>query len=425
MLKSLPLQLDLPTSLPLTLVFLRAHILDHIGRLEARIRASTSAPPKLSQAEATKEDDVDETDRAILSTFQSHLTTLKGELKVLMQRVPSPPTLPTAPAGLPRVSFHDIKMAAEALYARLPSAPVAGQEELGYDFRQLLASIRVSLEGINESANSVMRKRALLSSWGTATPVETSPSQKPSDTSAKARSNSISSYLPSPPVDLSLVAANVSQSTAAFVQRMEEKLISIGSKGREQAGSVVLRAADVMHMTEDRIYKKALEMAEEGKKLITYADLPEMWKNNGERRSLQVCSSPIRRLTSKFSTEYILTGYRFIPSRNWGALVKSTFQLHNETGNILSHLIGALIVIPLFWPNKDSSLDPHTTPMDRFVQTLYLIAALKCLVLSVSWHVMAGCSDLKVFEMFACVDYTGIAWLVGECELSLCEEPNC
>lgn len=89
------------------------------------------------------------------------------------------------------------------------------------------------------------------------------------------------------------------------------------------------------------------------------------------------------------------------------------FEVHNETGNIMTHLIGAAIIIPLFWPSANSTLDPHTTPMDRFVQTLYLIAALKCLLLSVSWHVMAGCSDLKVFDLFACVDYTGIAWLVA------------
>jgi adiponectin receptor len=51
--------------------------------------------------------------------------------------------------------------------------------------------------------------------------------------------------------------------------------------------------------------------------------------------------------------------------------------------------------------------------MDRLVQTVYLVAALKCLVLSVSWHVMAGCADACWFERFACVDYTGIAWLVA------------
>lgn len=113
---------------------------------------------------------------------------------------------------------------------------------------------------------------------------------------------------------------------------------------------------------------------------------------------------------------YQLSGYRFIPIERWGALLRSTFEVHNETGNILTHLVGALIVIPLFWPSKERDAayaDEMTTPMDRMVQTIYLIAALKCLVLSVSWHVMAGCSDACWFERFACVDYTGIAWLVA------------
>ena len=106
-----------------------------------------------------------------------------------------------------------------------------------------------------------------------------------------------------------------------------------------------------------------------------------------------------------------LSGYRFIPKSNLSALLRSTFQIHNETGNIHSHLLGAIIILPLFWPSK--GLDPDTTPMDRLVQTVYLVAALKCLVLSVSWHVMAGCADACWFERFACVDYTGIAWLVA------------
>lgn len=110
-------------------------------------------------------------------------------------------------------------------------------------------------------------------------------------------------------------------------------------------------------------------------------------------------------------SEHILSGYRFIPFQEWPTLIKSTFELHNETWNIQTHLWGILIVLPLFWPSK--GLDPDTTPMDRLVQTLYLCAAIKCLALSVSWHVMAGCSDIHIFEGFACCDFVGIAWLIA------------
>jgi hypothetical protein len=84
--------------------------------------------------------------------------------------------------------------------------------------------------------------------------------------------------------DLSIAAATASQSTVAFVRRMEERLISLGQEGRNRANSVVARAAEAVQITEDKIYRRALDLAQGGRSLITYADLPEMWKNNGEPR---------------------------------------------------------------------------------------------------------------------------------------------
>ncbi|PWO01354.1 HlyIII-domain-containing protein [Tilletiopsis washingtonensis] len=171
----------------------------------------------------------------------------------------------------------------------------------------------------------------------------------------------------------------------ALVAKVKATGEDVRAKGHARASSVAKAARDA----EDRLYQAALELAGQGQKLIRYEHLPELWKNNS----------------------HILSGYRFIPKSNLSALLRSTFQIHNETGNIHSHLLGAIIILPLFWPSK--GLDPDTTPMDRLVQTVYLVAALKCLVLSVSWHVMAGCADACWFERFACVDYTGIAWLVA------------
>lgn len=54
----------------------------------------------------------------------------------------------------------------------------------------------------------------------------------------------------------------------------------------------------------------ALKKSRHGRKLISYHDLPERWRNN----------------------EWVHGGYRFIPLQDWPSLVFSMFTLHNETG---------------------------------------------------------------------------------------------
>lgn len=170
-----------------------------------------------------------------------------------------------------------------------------------------------------------------------------------------------------------------------LLERFERKLEMIGQQGRTAGAQI----AHAMHDVEDALYHTALQLAQGGRKLITYHSLPELWRNN----------------------DYIITGYRFIPVKSWKQLLLSIFQLHNETGNIHTHVGGLILVAALFW--FTGILDHQTTAIDRGIQTLYLLAAAKCLICSVSWHVMAGCSDLDWFLCFACIDYTGISWLVA------------
>lgn len=54
---------------------------------------------------------------------------------------------------------------------------------------------------------------------------------------------------------------------------------------------------------------RALKKSLHGRKLISYHDLPEKWRNN----------------------EWVHGGYRFIPLQDWPSLVLSVFTLHNET----------------------------------------------------------------------------------------------
>ncbi|WFD06551.1 inc metabolism membrane protein [Malassezia vespertilionis] len=180
-----------------------------------------------------------------------------------------------------------------------------------------------------------------------------------------------------------------------LLHKFEQTLDTVTERSRAGATGFVHRATLAVQDVEEALYYAAREVANGGKELIHYNALPYAWRNN----------------------DFILTGYRFIPLENWRYILKSTFELHNETGNIHTHVLGLAIIIVLYW--FSGVLDPHTTLMDRWIQTLYLLAAAKCLLCSISWHIMSGCSNRQWFECFACIDYTGISWLVAASILSL------
>ncbi|OWZ74740.1 hemolysin [Cryptococcus neoformans Bt85] len=146
--------------------------------------------------------------------------------------------------------------------------------------------------------------------------------------------------------------------------------------------------------TTDPSVADGLRSSEDGRKLITYDELPAIWRNN----------------------EHIHTGYRFIPlhlKTGPVPLIKSAFAMHNETVNIHSHLIPTLFIfacIPFIMYNTPL---PDAHPLDTAVVIAYLVAAISCLSSSAGWHVLSGCASRKWFEWGACVDYIGISWLIA------------
>ncbi|GAA95098.1 uncharacterized protein L969DRAFT_95931 [Mixia osmundae IAM 14324] len=149
---------------------------------------------------------------------------------------------------------------------------------------------------------------------------------------------------------------------------------------------------------EDELYARALELGKT--RLLVYDELPQEWRNNA----------------------FIISGYRFIPMERWRALFASFFGWHNETLNIHTHVVGSVFVAYLL--ANFSSLAPIETdlpysPMDRFVNALFLVAAIKCLVLSAIWHLFAGCASRRVFIGTACLDYIGISALIAASVISL------
>ncbi len=138
----------------------------------------------------------------------------------------------------------------------------------------------------------------------------------------------------------------------------------------------------------------ALMQADESR-LIKYEDLPHPWRVN----------------------PHIIRGYRFTESKL--ECLTSIFKPSNETVNIWSHAIGLVAVLAIafhFYPT--SATFPLSTKTDVFISAIFFAAACKCLICSAIWHTMNGIADKTLLERFACVDYTGISFLVAASILS-------
>ncbi|WOO80475.1 putative protein [Vanrija pseudolonga] len=139
---------------------------------------------------------------------------------------------------------------------------------------------------------------------------------------------------------------------------------------------------------------EALVRSHDGKKLITFDDLPFWWRNN----------------------QYIHTGYRFIPLGKSGPipLLKSAFQIHNETINIHSHSVPTVLILSIAIPLIVwRSPLPDAKWLDTAMLVTYLLAATSCMSSSAGWHMLSGCASKRWFEWGACVDYIGISWLIA------------
>lgn len=124
--------------------------------------------------------------------------------------------------------------------------------------------------------------------------------------------------------------------------------------------------------------------------LIKYEDLPHPWRVN----------------------PHIVRGYRFKESKI--DCIRSILSVSNETVNIWSHGVGLIIVLAIafyFYPmSVNFSLSSNA---DVLIAAVFFIAACKCLVCSTIWHTMNGIAEQTLMERFACVDYTGISFLIA------------
>jgi adiponectin receptor len=150
------------------------------------------------------------------------------------------------------------------------------------------------------------------------------------------------------------------------------------------------RAKELMSESVSHALARAAET-----RLIRYEDLPVPWQVN----------------------PHILQGYRFSSSKI--ECILSIFRPSNESVNIWSHAIGLVIVLAIafhFYPA--SATFPLSSKTDVLIAACFFAAACKCLICSTVWHTMNSIADHVLLDRFACVDYTGISFLVAASILS-------
>ncbi|KAJ3101581.1 hypothetical protein HDU97_001260 [Phlyctochytrium planicorne] len=113
-------------------------------------------------------------------------------------------------------------------------------------------------------------------------------------------------------------------------------------------------------------------------------------------------------------SSYIVSGYRKIQFTYRGC-IRSLFYLHNESGNVYTHLIGALLfvaLIPLtfFYPSFWLPMMDTTTHYDIVTMTVFMTSAIICMGLSTTFH-LCCCHSQEYSKAWNKADYLGIVIL--------------
>ncbi|CAK7205314.1 hypothetical protein SEUCBS139899_008084 [Sporothrix eucalyptigena] len=117
-------------------------------------------------------------------------------------------------------------------------------------------------------------------------------------------------------------------------------------------------------------------------------------------------------------SEFILTGYREA-SGSYSACLHSWTYLHNESVNILSHVIGAIVFYSLTaalwldsWPWASSTSPLTNSTADRLAATAYLLGVAICFTLSALFHTILSHSAECATRGMA-IDMTGVLVLMA------------
>lgn len=113
---------------------------------------------------------------------------------------------------------------------------------------------------------------------------------------------------------------------------------------------------------------------------------------------------------------FITTGYRRTSNSYWASFA-SIFSLHNESVNIWTHLLGALVFSTLgltayrFWEASIAPRYASATGADWLVFGCFFAGACLCLGMSATYHSLSNHSP-SVAKWGNKLDYTGIVCLI-------------
>jgi len=133
------------------------------------------------------------------------------------------------------------------------------------------------------------------------------------------------------------------------------------------------------------------------------------------RNTIQLCS--IAEVPSWAQRPHILDGYR--PNLSFWQCLLSLFSCHNETGNIWTHLLGAMIVASLGFKklmNDESSPKPFGAELlanEMRVRLTFIFAAVVCLGVSAVYHAGNCTHDEVCCTALLRADTSGIAILIA------------
>jgi hypothetical protein len=124
-------------------------------------------------------------------------------------------------------------------------------------------------------------------------------------------------------------------------------------------------------------------------KLLSYDEIPQWYQDN----------------------DYIRHGYR-PESRSAKACFASWLYLHNETVNIYTHLVPAMIFLMAeIWVFASfKNIYPQAKPLEPFIFAFFLFAAFLCLGTSATYHTLINHSE-NVSHLWLHCDFVGIVIL--------------
>lgn len=113
--------------------------------------------------------------------------------------------------------------------------------------------------------------------------------------------------------------------------------------------------------------------------------------------------------------DHIHSGFRPLSNSYWGCF-RSCFYVHNETGNILSHLLATvwMIALPMvYYPYaKEHYLNANADDWTLF--GLFFVGGALCFALSTSYHALANHSH-TVHDICHRLDFLGIITVTAGC----------